>query len=87
MITSRELNKFEGDLDMIKVDVNDKLRYWDGDGLGVSQSRSGWVPIPGRIVFNNAVRARALADQLIAAADDMDLRLQKALEELHNREI
>lgn len=86
MITSRDLNKFEGDLDMITVNINDELRYWHGAG-GVSTSRSGYQPIKGRVVFNNAVKARAFADELIRAADEMDLRLERALEALRQREV
>lgn len=86
MITSRDLNTFQGDLDMIEIDINDNLRYWDGHG-GVSTSRSGHRPVPAKRVFENALKARAFADDLIRAADEMDMRLGHAIETLRQREI
>lgn len=79
LITSRDLNVFEGDLDMVEININDQLHYWHGDSADVSLSRSGFKPVSARVVFANAVKARELADRLIRAADEMDLRIAKAL--------
>lgn len=77
-ITSAELNEFEGDLSLLSVDVNDSMKYYDGDT--VSASRTGREPVNGLKVFELAKRAREWADELISAADAMDLRIRKALD-------
>ena len=77
MIDSKIFNKFEGDLSLLEIDINDEMRYYDGDR--VSSSRSGYSQVNGLRMFELAVKARVYADALINAADCMDLRIKIAL--------
>ena len=76
MITSREFRAMQSDLDILQVEVNDELPYWDGQEL--SLRRYGFKPVSGLEILNNAVKARQYAHQLLAAADAMDERLRRA---------
>ncbi len=77
-LTSKALNEFEGELSMLKIDINDRMPHYDG--LDLSTQRSGHAPVNGLKMFELAKKARERADQLINAADAMDLRIAAALE-------
>lgn len=77
-LTSKALNEFEGELSMLKIDINDSMPHYDG--LDLSTQRSGHAPVNGLKMFELAKKARERADQLINAADAMDLRIAAALE-------
>lgn len=78
LITSKALNEFEGDLSLLRIDINDNMPYYDG--CDISTARTGRSAVNGLVLFEDAKRARERADALINAADAMDLRIQRALE-------
>lgn len=84
MITSKTLNEFEGDLSLLRININDKMPYCHGYRGEISVERSGHAPVSGLEVFELAKKARAYADQLINAADAMDLRINIALDKQEN---
>ena len=78
MISSKALNEFEGELSLLKINVNDSMPYYDGRDL--SNQRNGWLPVNGLAMFELAKQARERAEQLINAADAMDLRIASAMD-------
>jgi hypothetical protein len=78
MVTSKYMNEFEGDLSLLKIDINDDMRYYDG--TDITSGRSGAQPVNGLTMFELAKKARERADLLVDAADAMDLRIRLALD-------